>query len=120
MEKASGYLAATFNATWALIFLWLGLLSPGALGQTIPIVPPDIVDQCLACHGPMGKPDDTSIPIIGGQHADYLANALRAYQNGLRTGESAEIMSNFLRTLQLDEASIKELANFFSSLRPRR
>ncbi|MFN9096438.1 MAG: c-type cytochrome [Alphaproteobacteria bacterium] len=120
MEKAFGRLGVKFNATWVLIFLWLGLLSPGALGQAIPIAPPNNVGQCLACHGPMGKPDDTSVPIIGGQHADYLANALRAYQNGLRTGESAEIMSNFLRTLELDEASIKELANFFSSLRPRR
>jgi cytochrome c553 len=120
MAKAFGHMAARFNATWVLIFLGLGQLAPMAMGQTPPIAPPNNVDQCLACHGPMGKPDDTSIPIIGGQHADYLVNALRAYQNGLRTGANAEIMSNFLQELQLDEASIRELANFFSSLRPRR
>lgn len=120
MKKSFGQLATKINLTWVFIFLCLGLLAPAAEGQTVPIGPPNNVDQCLACHGPMGKPDDTSIPIIGGQYAEYLANALRAYQNGLRTGESAEIMINVLKGLQLDEASIKELAQFFSSLRPRR
>jgi cytochrome c553 len=113
-------LAEKFNAIWVMIFLCLGMLAPVAMGQTQPIAPPNNVDRCLVCHGPMGKPEDTSIPIIGGQYADYLANALRAYQNGLRTGESAEIMASTLQDLKLDEASIKELANFFSSLRPRR
>ena len=120
MEKTFGHLAIKFNLIWVLIFVCIGPVAPAANGQTMPIAPPNNVDQCLACHGPMGKPDDTSIPIIGGQYAEYLANALRAYQNGLRTGESAEIMSNVLQGLQLDEASIKELAQFFSSLRPRR
>jgi len=108
------------NVTWFLTFVSVGLLASMAMGQTAPIAPPNNVDQCLACHGPMGKPDDTSIPIIGGQYAEYLENALLAYRDGLRTGERAEIMSNFLQGLQLDEASIKELARFFSSLWPRR
>jgi cytochrome c553 len=120
MAKSFGHLATKFNAIWVFAFVCVGLLAPVAMGQTVPIAPPNNVEQCLACHGPLGKPEDTSIPIIGGQYAEYLANALRAYQQGLRTGESAEIMTNVLQALPIDETSIKELADFFSSLRPRR
>ncbi|MCA3359645.1 MAG: hypothetical protein ING02_16760 [Roseomonas sp.] len=83
MRKAFGHLATKSNAILMMILLCLGLLAPVAMGQTQPIALPNTVEQCMACHDPMGKPEDTNFPIIGGQYAEYLANALRAYQNGL-------------------------------------
>ena len=120
MEKDFGHLAENLKVTWALAFVCVGLLAPVAMGQTVPIAPPNNVEQCLSCHGPLGKPEDPSFPIIGGQYAEYLVNALRAYQQGLRTGQNAEIMTSVLQGLQIDETAIQELAHFFSSLRPRR
>jgi cytochrome c553 len=39
--------------------------------------------NCAACHGAdFNKPIDPSYPKLAGQHADYLAHALRAYKRG--------------------------------------
>ena len=39
--------------------------------------------NCASCHGADAKTSvDPSYPILAGQHADYLKQALRAYQRG--------------------------------------
>lgn len=39
--------------------------------------------NCASCHGAdYNKPIDPSYPKLGGQHAEYLAAALRAYKRG--------------------------------------
>lgn len=39
--------------------------------------------NCASCHGADGvKAIDPSYPILAGQHADFLAHALKAYQRG--------------------------------------
>ncbi len=39
--------------------------------------------NCAACHGAdYNKPIDPTYPKLAGQHADYLAHALRAYKRG--------------------------------------
>ena len=46
------------------------------------------VSQCIGCHGIAGYkasfPEVYSVPMIGGQSAKYLENALKAYQKGER------------------------------------
>ena len=40
---------------------------------------------CAACHGPDGNtPTTPEFPKLGGQHADYLLHALKAYKSGAR------------------------------------
>lgn len=67
---------------------------------------------CGACHGEKGnKPLAPDYPILAGQHADYLAAALRHYRDGRRTNP---IMSAQVQALKLTEDDIKGLAEFFS------
>jgi cytochrome c553 len=68
--------------------------------------------QCAACHGKDGKtPVDPSYPKLAGQYADYLAQALRAYQNGDRKNP---IMAGIAKPLSRQD--IDNLAAHFSSL----
>ena len=38
--------------------------------------------QCGACHGDAGLPKDSTVPIIWGQKAEYLAKQLKDYRSG--------------------------------------
>ena len=40
---------------------------------------------CAACHGPDGNSPTPAFPKLAGQNDDYLAQALRAYKNKVRT-----------------------------------
>ena len=43
------------------------------------------VSACIACHGPTGRGNPMALfPVVSGQHATYLASALRAYAAGER------------------------------------
>ena len=67
---------------------------------------------CGACHGEKGdKPLAPEYPVIAGQHADYLAAALRHYRDGRR---NHPIMSAQVQALQLTEGDIVGLADYFS------
>jgi cytochrome c553 len=68
--------------------------------------------QCAACHGKDGKtPIDPSYPKLAGQYADYLAQALRAYQNGERKNP---IMGGIAKPLSRQD--IDNLAAHFGAL----
>ncbi|MDZ7791777.1 MAG: c-type cytochrome [Xanthomonadales bacterium] len=46
------------------------------------------VPACAACHGPSGSGiPGAHYPRLGGQHADYTANRLKDYRNGVINGE---------------------------------
>lgn len=67
---------------------------------------------CSACHGENGaKPLLPEYPILAGQHADYLATALRAYRDGRR---NHPVMAAQIQALQLTDTDIDHLAEHFS------
>jgi cytochrome c553 len=66
---------------------------------------------CAACHGADGtKPSAPDQPVLAGQYADYLVNALSDYKSGKR---SNPIMKAFAG--QLSEQEIEDVAAWFSS-----
>jgi cytochrome c553 len=66
---------------------------------------------CNSCHGPnFSKPIDPAYPKIGGQHADYLATALRHYKLGKRKNP---IMAG--QVANLSEKDMLDLAAWFST-----
>lgn len=68
--------------------------------------------QCAACHGKDFKsPIDPSYPKLAGQYADYLAQALIAYQRGDRKNP---IMAGLAKPLSRQD--ITNLAAYFESL----
>ncbi len=67
-------------------------------------------EPCKACHGPTGVSASPEFPKIAGQHADYLATALKHYKEGKRKNP---IMAG--QAANLSPQDMQDLAAFFSS-----
>jgi len=62
--------------------------------------------NCASCHGAdYNKPIDPSYPKLGGQHAEYLSAALRAYKRG--AGPNGRV--NPIMALQVQPLSHKDM-----------
>jgi cytochrome c553 len=73
--------------------------------------------NCASCHGAdFSKPIDPSYPKLGGQHADYLFVALKAYkvENNKTVGRGNAIMAGMAK--QYTNAELKQLAGYLSSV----
>jgi len=73
--------------------------------------------NCVSCHGAnFSTPIDPAYPKLGGQHADYLFVALKAYQtqgNNL-IGRSNPVMGGM--AAPFNQAELKVLAQYLASL----
>ena len=67
-------------------------------------------EVCAACHGPDGNSATPDFPRIAGQHADYLAKALRDYKSGARKDP---VMTTFAN--QLSAQDVQNLAAYFAA-----
>jgi cytochrome c553 len=69
---------------------------------------------CVACHGENGlgvdAPLDPKPPVLAGQHADYLEQALTAYRNGRRKNA---VMAGMAQMLKSDE-DVRIVADYFA------
>ncbi|MCK5860049.1 c-type cytochrome [Abyssibacter sp.] len=74
------------------------------------------IPACLACHGPSGKGNAAAgWPHIGGQHAAYLATALKAYRAGERNSSAnGQMMTEVAQ--ELTDAEIEALAGYVAGL----
>jgi cytochrome c553 len=67
---------------------------------------------CAACHGAdFNTPVSADIPLLAGQHADYLARALSDYKSGARKNA---VMNG--QSANLSAQDIQDLAAYISSL----
>jgi cytochrome c553 len=75
---------------------------------------PKQVTACVACHGDKGLGVDAPLnpkpPLLAGQHADYLEQALIAYRNGRRKNV---VMAGMAKLLTTDE-DVKIAAAYFA------
>lgn len=71
------------------------------------------VAMCIGCHGIPGYkatfPEVYQVPMIGGQSAKYIENALKAYQKGERKHPSMRGIA-----LGLSEQDIADVAAYYS------
>ncbi len=65
---------------------------------------------CAACHGADGNSPAPAFPRIGGQHEDYLLNALHSYKKGTRKNA---IMG--AQVGALSDQDMADLAAYFAS-----
>ncbi|MGD9842151.1 MAG: cytochrome c [Steroidobacteraceae bacterium] len=72
--------------------------------------PPAAAQVCTACHGTDGQPVSPEYPNLAGQHADYLAQALRDYKAGKRKNA---IMAGVIGTLK--DQDIEAIAAFYAN-----
>jgi len=69
---------------------------------------------CLGCHGAPGlrNPGPVySIPMVGGQHAEYIESALKAYRSGDRSHGTMKAQAS-----NLSDENIADIAAFFSAM----
>lgn len=69
-----------------------------------------IAAACAACHGADGSSPSPAFPVLGGQHAEYLVQALLAYKAGTRADS---IMSGAVQTL--DRQQLEDVAAYFAA-----
>jgi len=67
-------------------------------------------EVCAACHGLDGNSAQPDYPKLGGQHADFIAKALRDYKSGQRKNA---IMAGFAAGLSRQD--IDNLAAYYAS-----
>jgi cytochrome c553 len=72
------------------------------------------VQACNGCHGPDGIGVPHAAPYLAGQSAEYLASALKAFQEGTRKNDAGELMRSVAK--RLDDADIAAVTGYFSSV----
>ena len=70
--------------------------------------------MCAGCHGIPGwrtaYPSVYSVPKLGGQHADYIVAALKAYKSGERSHPSMKGIAG-----NMSEQDMEDLAAYYAS-----
>ncbi|CAK3926632.1 cytochrome C554 [Vibrio sp. 10N.286.55.E10] len=69
--------------------------------------------SCVFCHNPTSPSADNSYPKLSGQDPTYLFNTMKAYQNGERQGDYADMMRAQLS--KLNDQDLKDIAAFYTS-----
>ncbi len=78
------------------------------------------VAMCIGCHGIPGYqasfPEIHKVPMIAGQHADYLTVALKSYktEKNANVGRSNGVMAGQVK--QFSNAELKAIAGYIASL----
>ncbi|MBK7023693.1 MAG: c-type cytochrome [Sulfuritalea sp.] len=86
---------------------------------------PDVIAACVGCHGlngvgnrdwakTMSNVPAVLAPAIGGQHAGYLGDQLKAYKSGKRATDPARVMRDIAG--RMDEKDIAAVAEYIATL----
>jgi cytochrome c553 len=71
------------------------------------------VQACDSCHGPDGVGVDFAAPYLAGQSAEYLASAIKAFQQGTRKNDAGELMRSVAQ--RLDDADIAAVTGYYAT-----
>ncbi|MCK6263448.1 cytochrome c [Vibrio sp. ZSDE26] len=103
----------TTTVTLLILFGWSANIADS---NATPFGDPELgklkAPSCVFCHGKTGISTNPSYPNIQGQNELYLYNAMKAYQNGERTGPLSEMMGQQLQ--RLNDQDLKDVASYFS------
>jgi cytochrome c553 len=72
------------------------------------------VQSCNGCHGPDGIGVLHAAPYLAGQSTEYLASALKAFQQGTRKNDAGQLMRSVAE--RLNDVDIAAVAGYFGSL----
>ncbi len=86
---------------------------------------PDVVAACIGCHAPngvgtrdwaqvMSKVPAVLAPAVGGQHAGYISDQLKAYKSGKRATDPAKVMRDIAG--RMSEKDIAAVAEYIATL----
>jgi len=99
----------------SLVLAALCMLAPLSFAQAADLASGKAVFErlnCASCHGADARTSvDPSYPVLAGQHADYLAHALRAYQRGAAGASTAGARKNAIMGAFAVQMSAKDIAD---------
>ncbi len=73
------------------------------------------VAACSACHGPRGMGNPlANFPRLAGQHAQYVAKALRDFKSGARSNDAGRMMRDV--AAKMTDAEIEAVASYVAGL----
>jgi cytochrome c553 len=72
------------------------------------------VQACNSCHGPDGIGVLHAAPYLSGQSADYIASALKSFQQGTRKNDAGELMRSVAK--QLNDADVTAVSGYFAQV----
>jgi cytochrome c553 len=72
------------------------------------------VQACNSCHGPGGIGVLHAAPYLAGQSADYIASALKSFQQGTRKNDAGELMRSIAK--QLKDADVTAISDYFAQV----
>jgi cytochrome c553 len=74
------------------------------------------IPACIACHGPQGRGNGPAkYPALRAQHAVYTVNQLKAFKDGSRKPNGADVMA--VVTERMTEEEMRALASYVQGLR---
>jgi cbb3-type cytochrome c oxidase subunit III len=71
------------------------------------------VPACAACHGPKAR-GIANIPVLAGQHADYIVAQLQAFQAGTRKNDANSMMEDIAS--RLSDQDKRAVASYISGI----
>ena len=103
------------NKTAVLLIAALGLcVSAAQAAEGRPRIAEKKISMCIGCHGIAGYrtvfPETYSVPKLGGQHAAYIAAALKEYQTGERDSTTMHSIA-----AGLSDQDIADVAAYYSN-----
>jgi cytochrome c553 len=110
-------LSAATDADLSNMALYFALQKPARAQTPVagnPAAGKGAAAACAGCHGDKGVSGNPAIPSLAGQDAQYLAAALKAYKDGVRSDETMKGLA-----AALDEAAAKNLAAFYANQQPQ-
>ncbi len=72
---------------------------------------------CMGCHGIPGYSNvypSYHVPRVGGQHAKYLVDSLKAYKNGDRSHKTMQAQA-----ASLSDQDMADIAAYFAAAKPK-
>ncbi|MDR1462229.1 MAG: cytochrome c4 [Azoarcus sp.] len=73
------------------------------------------VPACAACHGPAGKGLPAQYPALAGQFPEYIEAQLKAFRDGTRSNDPANMMRDI--ALRMTDPEIKAISDYAAGLR---
>lgn len=105
--------SSTFASVFAVLVLGLGFNVTSALAGDIE-KGEKLSQTCLGCHGAPGlrNPGPVyAIPMVGGQHAEYIVASLQAYKDKQRNHKTMQAQAS-----NLSDQDMQDIAAFFAAM----
>jgi len=100
------------KSIWIAVGLALAWGTAGA-AEGNPEAAKDKLSMCQGCHGIPGYrtafPEVYPVPLLGGQHAQYIVKALQAYRDGTRSHPSMVAIAR-----SLSDQDMADLAAYYA------